>query len=546
MNRPLNGSIGIPQKSNSASNLSGGGGSRRHGNGLKGSGVFLAQASRNTDVKEWIDDQSRQPPPHMPLFDSQNTTTIDLTSNMSTEVTPAPVVQSSASGPLPSMSSSSLPVSPPTFHRRDMLLSSTNSLNNNNNGGVIHSPSIGRLLSARPMTPPRSPTLVNALSVYRAASEISSNTDEMLRMMCQSHFAEPTCEEFLLARYRLNVYKSDGSGGLDNDTRRYPRTEEIPRLSTYNEIFGMSAIAAMFRDNIVLPRQSPSFFTYQSMRPSHFMCATGVHGIGIRTFVCNFAREQNINCIVLAPLCSTADFVEGTYRALVQLAWNLRPCIVLLDRLEEHWTTAGFPSSGLELFGAWQMLCAKENIPDIWFVISTLPEYSIAKKHPDLLVHYIRHCTASTVGLAPEEMVIVMRAAFATWIRVIGVIDDRPALPAPHLPAPSTQDSRRLSEELANSHFHRILERYNELISQFVQRVVKSQNALSGHQIHNFVSYMFQAAYRRFQTQPALMERYLLSMQLEEAARNNEYLLTRLPNHEDFEDAMKNNLPFKC
>jgi hypothetical protein len=327
----------------------------------------------------------------------------------------------------------------------------------------------------------------------------------------------------LQQQYVLRYYPHDQRPQYDTEV-----------LNSEQEIFGMEDLRLLLRDNILIPRMAPAYFQGAQMQPGHFMRVMAPPGAGLRSFCISWGRENHINVITLAQLIGQQTYRTGTYLELLQHAMRVQPCLVLLDRLEDHWSQELFQHAGAELIAAWQQLCEHlhPQVPAIYFVLST--QQALSAMHPQLLEYWIKqhHCTGNL--LKPNEIHVILRRAFTMWLCTIGMQDDRVRQPT---------NLQQAQQQLAQSSIEQQLERYRGMTEKVAAAMGRQARLITPALLHNFVGWMFQSATKRFFAKPEQVQRFS-SMTPQQAAQYPEYLQLRLPGPADYEEAVSK-LPLK-
>lgn len=297
----------------------------------------------------------------------------------------------------------------------------------------------------------------------------------------------------------------------------HPMPPETQILNPDTEIFGMDGLRRLLHEHILMPQLAPQFFMAAGCQPGRFLRVQGPMGAGVRTFCINWGRVNRINIVTLAPMVGNKPYSPGTYRELMRLVVCMQPCLVLLDRMDDHWGSALFHQSGAELIQSWQWLLEQQHpaLPSIWFLMSS--DQPITAMHPQLLEHWVKHRFCNLSPLLPANVLPILLRAFGIWLHYVGM------------------QSPALEQKL--QHYRAMLEK---VAARLAQHALRTTPAL----IHNFVSWMFQSALsRRFMAQPEQLQRFSV-MSAQEAALQDDYLRLRLPDDADFEDAVSK-LPFQ-
>ncbi len=335
-----------------------------------------------------------------------------------------------------------------------------------------YSPYVPRLRWSAAETPPSSPSSSHVLR--RSDSPVDSSFDELARA-------------YRVKELRFSTASHDAA--LPNGFKR---------LDTRHELFGLEPCIQLF-DGALKEFDIFGAISNPMLRPRQFLYAFAPEGYGLRTLFVNLCRERRINMLYFGqPLCPSR-YDPGTYAKLVQRAKALEPCVVLIDRLDNHWSHDGYPARGAELFAYWSHAEYDQQTPParLWFVITG--REPIQKQSTEFQARIGHEGFACVEFIDEENCAHILRRAYADCLLAAGVQDDRPPLLEGYESSSSIPDRQRRLEE---SVFQRALEEKKPYLKTVATRLFAARQRFSGDfvlpsSLHDLMHAALQLACRR-------------------------------------------------
>ena len=269
------------------------------------------------------------------------------------------------------------------------------------------------------------------------------------------------------------------------------------KLDPRRELFGLGACALLLDENYeeFQAMQKASRLHAMARRPRQFLSLRAPEGCGLRTMVVNWCRERRVNLLYFGQPAYPSRYDYGTYAKLVQRARAMEPCVVLIDRLDQHWSPAEYASRGAELDAYWRHCGYDRRSPyePLWFVVSHSGPIAEA------FAATLDGCWAAAAALEAGECALILRRAYADCLLVVGIADDRPALPDGEYATEA--DYVRVEQKIAESAFHRALAAKEDLFRQLGELVYQSTFNKAGfvhpQKLYSYMQDALATAWRR-------------------------------------------------
>jgi hypothetical protein len=286
-----------------------------------------------------------------------------------------------------------------------------------------------------------------------------------------------------------------------------PKGFIVSTVNTRSELFGLDKCIELLDTNISHQQQQQHFspdqhhgqqpiFTHPMARKSQIFYMFAPSGYGLRTLVVNYCRENRLNLIYMGN--QIGQYTPGTYAKLVQKALAMQPCVVLVDRLGEHWSHEKFGSVGSELFAYWNFagLHVAEPPVKVWFVLTG--HQPLPLQDPGF-VQMIGEGYALVDNISVENCVQIIRTAYSDCLRFAGFQDDRPDLPTRYDTDSMLKEKQR---RLENSQFHLKLNERLDYFEHISQRIHGGVCRMKGgyvlpSNLHLFVVRAFESSCKR-------------------------------------------------
>jgi len=248
------------------------------------------------------------------------------------------------------------------------------------------------------------------------------------------------------------------------------------------------------------PAAPPIFFN-PLVRKKQAVYLFAPPGFGLRTLVVNLCRERHINLLYVGnPVLCTENYIAGTYSTIVRRAAAMQPCIVLIDRLSEHWNDHYFGRVGYELFAFWAHAGYDICTPPlrVWFVLTG--SEPIQKLSPIFQQQIGPNGFAFVDPIDREQTTYILRRAYADCIRACGIVDDRPP-PSLDDPVASIRYQERFLHE--RSKFQQLLNAKQPYLEHLAARIFESTQRQEHAYIlpatlHVFMAMAFRCSCERF------------------------------------------------
>lgn len=298
----------------------------------------------------------------------------------------------------------------------------------------------------------------------------------------------------------------------------YTHHRRVPshQLNPYEGVYGLDGLRAQLT-NYVLPVLEGDELLADN-GAYHMFWSYTPYGSGVFTLIDNFCRFHSINMLHVstrAPrnndnICSNVAYEDGQYRDIMFQAIAMAPCILLIDRIDPHFSIE-YVCRGIQLVNTWDAIVEQSDgsIPKVWTVISS--SASLASLYRFTINPFKRFHGWETgrEPLSASECVNLMMQTTAAQITSANIqADDRP-----NPPAVETEEAQRAyREELQRSAFMRILGQQRSIVEP-IGRALHSHVLLctpedaptpycvEPHWLHTAVVAAFRRASERYRSQ---------------------------------------------
>jgi hypothetical protein len=193
------------------------------------------------------------------------------------------------------------------------------------------------------------------------------------------------------------------------------------RLDPDSQVFGHAALRDVLVRCLTSIRAPEDRNGPLAATDEHLFWHTSPYSSGARTMVETFCSKHKLNLFVawtkaprnVSDICTDIPYTDGQYSSLLRDAVSYAPCVVLIDRLDQHFEY-GYERAGHELIGTWDSLAEiarsrQVPTPQVFIVISSAVSVGsmvgLTAVSPFNRMHH--HETFST-SLTPSECVVIL------------------------------------------------------------------------------------------------------------------------------------------
>ena len=159
-------------------------------------------------------------------------------------------------------------------------------------------------------------------------------------------------------------------GGQSSKMKKLLAEDKVPPLQ---QLLGLHSAKRLLQRDILTPLRNPQLYR-SPFRSPHMLCIYGREGSGKRSLALSFCRTHSINAIVVSRFYDG----EGWIGTLIQAACAIKPCVILFDSCDHHFSSgnnSGTSWSRQSLYFMELLLLREELQQQVWLLLcsSSIP-----------------------------------------------------------------------------------------------------------------------------------------------------------------------------